>query len=53
MIRTGSGDRPPFPNLPSIAICGGILRFQEATARMIDARRGLSEKLIVNQWDER
>jgi hypothetical protein len=54
MIRTGwrGIDRPPFPNLLSIAIYGGILRFQEAMAGMIDAGRGLSEKIILDQQDE-
>jgi hypothetical protein len=54
MIRTGSAriDRPPYPNLLSIAICGGILRFQEAMGRMIDAGREASEKIILDQRDE-
>jgi hypothetical protein len=52
MIRTGSVDQPPFPNLLSIPICGGILRFQEAMRRMIDAGRGPSEKIILDQQDE-
>jgi hypothetical protein len=54
MIKTGSAriDQPPFPNLLSIAICGGILRFQETTGRMIDAGSEASEKIILNQRDE-
>src|SRR5258705_4917634 len=48
MIRTGLAriDQPPFPNLLSIATYGGILRFQEATGRMIDAESEPSEKII-------
>jgi hypothetical protein len=55
MIRTGLAriDQPPFPNLLSIATYGGILRFQEATGRMIDAESELSEKIILDQRDER
>jgi hypothetical protein len=55
IIRTGSAgiNQPPFPNPLSIAICGGILRFQEATGRMIDAGSKTSEKIILNQRDER
>jgi hypothetical protein len=54
MVRLGSEriDRPPFPNLLSIAICGGILRIQEATGRMIDVGARLSEKIILKQRDE-
>ena len=46
-------DRPALsrPAL-SIAIYGGILRFQEA-GKMIDARSEVSEKIILNQRDER
>jgi hypothetical protein len=55
MVQTGSVriDRPPFPDLLSVAICGGILRFQEAMGRMIDAGNEASEKIVLNQRDER
>jgi hypothetical protein len=54
MIRTGwrGIDRPPLPNLLSIAICGGILRFSRGYEKNARRGEGLSEKIILNQLDE-
>src|SRR5258705_7273711 len=49
----GADRSAALSNLLSIAICGGILRFQETTGRMIDAGSEASEKIILNQRDER
>src|SRR5260370_38498897 len=48
MNRTGSAriDQPPFPNLLIHRHIRRILRFQEATGRMIDAGSEASEKII-------